>query len=102
MSVFADTPVFTLSLSEAIHRSGYSERQLRRLKDAGKLRAARRHGRLLFAPADVDALTAPQASSLEDIEVHIADLVAQAPVLSEARRARIAAALASASSGGAV
>lgn len=96
------TSLFTTPLQEAVAQSGYSERQLRRLKDTGKLRAAKHRGRLMFAAADIEALAVPRAVSLEHIHERIvADLVAQAPALSEARRARIAAALASATQGGA-
>ncbi|WP_411815834.1 helix-turn-helix domain-containing protein [Gordonia sp. SND2] len=86
---------FDLTLADAVARSGYSERQLRRLRDAGQLRAAKQRGRLYFIGDEIDALAQPQALDADAAhERLVAEIVANAPGLSPARRARIRAAIA--------
>lgn len=94
MLAVADPTQFTLSLAEAATRSGYNERHLRRLKDAGRLPAAKLKGALRFRPEDVEALTRPRIADAEaEHEQLVAAIVAAAPAFSPARRAAIEAAL---------
>lgn len=96
MAPVAPVSDFTVPLAEAVSRTGYSDRHLRRLAATGRLRSAKHRNRLLFIEEDLAALMEPQRSE-HDQDRLVAELVAQAPRLSEARRARIAAALLSAS-----
>lgn len=86
---------YTLTLPEAVALSGYSERQLRRRKDAGRLQSAKNRGVLYFVESEILALTEPATSEAEHDRL-VAAIVAAAPAFSPARRAAIAAALAGA------
>ena len=95
MAITAPASEYSVTLDDAVALSGYSERHLRRLVDAGRLPAAKLRGKLLFTHENIHALTVPQPVE-PDADKIIADLVANAPRFSEAQRSRIAAVLASA------